>query len=100
MTVLGDELVVQRPRAARDLEPARQHAFVRDAVADAFGHNRPDVQQPGADFLPRAPREFVAQHDLADRQAGTSAVAQQIGAGGERELQFGRVLDDDGAGFV
>ena len=86
---------VQRPRAGRrrvrkrparaissrvqvggpppDLEPARQHARGRAAVADALDHHPPDPQQAGPDLGLGPACALVGQHHVADREVVVGA---------------------------
>src|ERR1700736_1431167 len=47
-------------------------------------HNRPQVQEAGANFLLRAPRALIRKHQLIQLQSMLAALGQQLRARRER----------------
>ncbi|MCY1281509.1 hypothetical protein D9M70_303190 [compost metagenome] len=83
---------MQLGRAPAYVEPAGEDAFVAEAVAHAFLHGVPELQQPGADLRLAAPGLLVGQHQLADTQVVLPAELQQFLGAGEVVGQLGVVL--------
>ena len=75
--------------------PSRSHP-----LPDALPHRLPDRQQTGAHPGFRSPRQLVAQHHAADRQAAALAQRQQRPRARERQGQWRVTLDQDGPACV
>ena len=85
------QAAMQPRRTALDVQPARQDAFITQAIVDAFTHGTPDPQQALAYLGLRAPGAFVGHHQLRHTQAMALAQGQQLRSAVELVRQHHRV---------